>query len=123
METTLKHVFVPAGVLEPKQQSLWNRFMSWTKGQEKYRFGWLAAALAGHGCFLTPVTLFAIILSGNIFVLWILALAAMAVCLVTNLAALPTKITIPVFFASLLIDIAIITYCTMIGFNISGTVI
>ena len=35
-------------------------------------------------------------------------IAAMAMALVTNLAALPTKITIPTFFLSLILDVAII---------------
>jgi hypothetical protein len=32
----------------------------------------------------------------------------MCMCLVTNLAAMPTRVTIPVFFLSLLIDLGIV---------------
>lgn len=123
METVIKHVFATPDTLVIKQQPLWNRFISWSIGQEKNRFAWLAVALAGHGCFLTPLTLFAIILSGNLFVLWIIAMAAMAMCLITNLAALPTKITIPVFLLSIFLDLLVITYCAIAGFDISGTYI
>jgi hypothetical protein len=101
--------------------SLYKRFINWCTSQEQYRFGWLAAALAGHGCIFTPLTMFAIILSGNSIVFWMLAIVAMMAALVTNLAALPTKITIPVFILSILIDLAIIISCVSIGFNISGT--
>lgn len=86
----------------------WKKFIAWCDSQEEYRFGWLAAIVAGHGCIITPIVLLVIILSGNSFILWPLAILAMAAPLVANLAAMPTKITIPVFFASLLLDIGII---------------
>jgi hypothetical protein len=35
----------------------------------------------------------------------------MTMCVIVNLAALPTKITIPVLFFSLLIDVVIIGMC------------
>ncbi|HEY6502797.1 MAG TPA: hypothetical protein VIZ28_02370 [Chitinophagaceae bacterium] len=89
-------------------RSVWTHFMSWCEGQEKNRFGWLAAGLAGHGCFITPLTLLAVMLSGNSMVFWAFTIAAMTMTLVTNLAALSTKITIPVLFLSVLIDAGII---------------
>ena len=46
---------------------------------------------------------------------------AVILTLIKNLAAMPTKITIPVFFVSIFIDIAIIAYFVIIGFDISGT--
>lgn len=108
---------------EQQDVSLVSKFLNWCSGQEKNRFGWLALALAGHGCVFTPITMFAVILGGNAIYFWILTIVAMMAALVTNLAAMPTKITIPVFFASLVIDIAIIVSCLVIGFNISGTYI
>jgi hypothetical protein len=123
MGTTLKPMYANPKIELIERSTAWDLFIAWCNSQEKNRFGWLAGALAGHGCILTPITLFAIILSGNLFIFWILAIVAMAMCLITNLAALPTKITIPVFFASILIDIAIIVYCVSIGFDISGTTI
>src|SRR5688572_2728268 len=123
METTIKSMYANPKIELIEKSTAWELFIAWCITQEKHRFGWLAAALAGHGCILTPITLFAIILSGNLFAFWIMAIVAMAACLITNLAAMPTKITIPVFFASILIDIAIIAYCVIIGFDISGTTI
>jgi hypothetical protein len=123
METTLQQTISTSYNPVIAKQNLFSRFISWCDGQEKYRFGWLGGALAAHGCIFTPITLFAIILSGNYFFFWILALVAMGAALITNLAALPTKITIPVFFFSILMDIAIIISCVSIGFNISGTYI
>jgi len=118
METILQQPITTTN-LRTKANS-WQRLINWCDRQEQYRFGWLGAILAGHGCFATPITLFAIILSGNYFAFWVLALAAMGAALITNLAALPTKITIPVFALSLLIDVAIIITCASMGFNISA---
>jgi hypothetical protein len=106
--------------VKTQQKNLAARFINWCEGQEKYRFGWVAGILAGHGCVATPLTLFAIVLSGNNMFFWVLALAAMGASLVMNLAAQPTKVTIPVFFASLLVDLAIVATCLSIGFNIVG---
>lgn len=106
---TLQHAFGQTLIATEKRASLLTRFFAWTKTQEKYRFGWSATILAIHGCALTPITLFFVYLGGNDMTLWAFAIGAMAMALVTNLAALPTKITIPVFFLSVLIDLALIT--------------
>ena len=100
--------------------SLWTRFVNWTVSEEKNRLLWLAIALAGHACFITIVTLFAIMFSGNNFVFWIFAMSGMVACLVVNLAALPTKITIPVFIMSVLIDAIIIALCIAHGVSMNS---
>jgi hypothetical protein len=97
-----------------------NRFMHWCDTQERNRFGWTAAILAGHGCILTIITVMAILLTGNQFIYWPFAIAAMTACLVTNLAAMPTKIIIPVFLASVLLDIVIIACNLTNGFDFNG---
>jgi hypothetical protein len=96
---------------QAKKNGIASRFINWCQGQEKNRFGWLAVIIAGHGCIITPVTLLFVMLTGTNFVVWPWIIAAMGMPLISNLAALPTKITIPVFFLSLLIDLAIIVYC------------
>lgn len=120
MQTTLQHSIATTYTEKASKTGIWKRFINWCDSQEKYRFGWLGAAIAGHGCIATPITLFAVIMSGNLFVFWILAIVAMGASLITNLAALPTKITLPIFFFSLLIDIAIIIACISIGFNVGA---
>jgi hypothetical protein len=121
METTFQPVIVTGHTDRVERKPIILKFINWCKGQEKNRLGWLGGILALHGCVLTPITLFAIILSGTYFPFYIAALAAMGMAVVTNLAAMPTKITIPVFFLSVLIDIAIITGCISIGFNLAAT--
>src|SRR4051812_9819288 len=88
--------------------SLFTTFFNWCENQQKNRLLWLAIALAGHGCILTPVTVIFVLFAGANLTLFMAALIAMALSLVTNLAAMPTKVTIPVFFLSVLIDITVI---------------
>ncbi|MGQ0737894.1 MAG: hypothetical protein ACT4OJ_02435 [Bacteroidota bacterium] len=122
MQTTIhQQVFANTQTRNSSHLSLWKRFIHWADGQEKYRFGWTAGILAGHGCVATVITMAAIVFTGNHFILWPFAIAAMAACVVVNLAAMPTKITIPVFFFSLLVDLALIAICIANGFDISGT--
>ncbi|HUQ96906.1 MAG TPA: hypothetical protein VM010_04510 [Chitinophagaceae bacterium] len=121
METTLQQsistVYTPAA----SHSNLFNRFISWCAGQDTNRYGWLGFAIAAHGCVFTPLTMFAIIMSGNHIVFWFLAIIAIMMTLVSNLAAMPTKYTIPVFVLSLIIDAAIVVYCAMAGFDITST--
>lgn len=119
METTVRNVYSHS--IETSKASVWKKFISWCNGQEKYRFGWLAAALTLHGCILTILTMFAVILAGNHFIFWPFVIGAMGITLIVNLAAMPTKITIPVFFFSVLVDLIIIISCIAIGFDASGT--
>jgi hypothetical protein len=108
---------------ENTQPSTWTRFIAWCEGQENARLLWLGIALAGHGCILTPITVLAVLLAGTNLFLLMLALIAMGMSLVTNLAAKPTRITIPVFFLSILIDIAIIVSAIVLGMDIANTYI
>lgn len=84
------------------------RFFKWCTGQEEHRLAWLAAILAIHGCILTPITVLAVFAGGNSIIMWPFAIGAMAIALISNLAAMPTKYTIPIFFLSVVIDVALI---------------
>ena len=116
----LQHSFLQSEAYRQPKVSLVQRFVSWSRSQEKNRLGWLALIIAAHGCVATPITLIAIILSGNNIVFWFMAMAAMGGALVTNLAAMPTRITIPVFITTLFIDLFIIINCVVAGFNIAA---
>lgn len=120
METFVQHSHAVTETEINSGKSIWGRFISWSDSQEKYRLGWLAASITLHGCFLTILTMMAIVFSGNHFIFWPFAIAAMGLSLITNLAAMPTKITVPVFFLSVLIDVLIIISCVVIGFNASS---
>jgi hypothetical protein len=105
---TLQQVYSPAYFKAQKKQTIISRFIAWCNGQEKSRFGWVASIIAIHGCVLAPITVLAIALGTNHMAYWGMAIGAMAIALVSNLAAMPTKITIPVFFFSILIDIILV---------------
>ena len=108
MNTTYQQILQENAAQRVNQTSLVTKFSNWTKEQEKNRMLWLAFAVAGHGCVITIITMFAILFTGNNFVFWPFAIGAMAMTLIVNLAAMPTKITIPVFFLTISIDIAVI---------------
>ena len=103
--------------------NIFTRFFAWAKDQEGNRLLWLGIILAAHGCVLTPITVMAVLLAGTNLTLFVIALVAMGMSLVTNLAAMPTKITIPVFVLSILIDVVIISLCVVNGFDIAKTYI
>jgi hypothetical protein len=105
---TLQHPQSYSFRTSQKSLNPFSLFFNWCKSQEPYRFGWLAVIITGHGCVITPFTLLSIMFSGNSPVYWAFAIAAMTMTVVSNLAAMPTKITIPVFFLSLIIDATII---------------
>ena len=108
METIIQQSFTPPISQSTTKKSMWKRFINWAEKQEENRFGWTAFAIAGHGCVFTVITVAIILATGNNFIFWPIAIGAMATSLITNLAALPTKITIPTLFITVLIDLAII---------------
>jgi hypothetical protein len=102
--------------------SILSSFIRWCNRQEAYRFGWGMAALAIQGCMLTPLTLFAVVLSGNAIIYWVLCMASMLMTLVPVLSAQPTRYSIPVFMLSATINVAVIILCLIAGFDISTVV-
>ncbi len=105
---TLHHPYDTTYVPARSKTAIFSKFFTWCRQQEEYRFGWVAAILTIHGCVLAPLTIFVSFLVGFNIVLIALVIGAMAMALVSNLAAMPTKITIPVFFFSVLVDLAVI---------------
>jgi hypothetical protein len=119
--TTLSETVAVSYAAETPKVSFINSFLNWCKGQESNRLLWLGVALSAHGCIITPLTIMAVLLAGTNLFLFILALVAMGASLVTNLAAMPTRVTIPVFILSTIIDIVIIFSCVFIGLDIAKT--
>lgn len=100
------------------QPSVFTKFINWCERQQENRILWIGLALAGHGCIITPLTIFAVVMTGNSMGLFMTAVLAMAFTLVVNLAAQPTKVTIPVFILTILVDLGIIAACAFQGFNL-----
>ena len=108
---------------QEQKVSLLSRFMNWSIGQEKNRLLWLGIILALHGCVITPLTVMAVLLAGTHLTLFMIAIVAMGMSLVTNLAAMPTRITIPVFVLSVIMDLIVVGIAMAHGFNIESTYI
>ncbi len=89
-------------------KSLWKRFIEYCESQEEKRMWWMTLGILGHGTLFTIATLAIVELTGNVFALFVIACCAMVISVVVNLAAQPTKYTIPVFFLSLIVDLGVI---------------
>ena len=114
MQTTLHQTINTSYSGVAKHDNLWTRFMNYCQSQEEERLTWLGIILAVHGCMLTPITVMLTLLAGPNFFMFMAAMTCMGVALVTNLAAMPTKITIPAFALTVLADIAIIVSCVFL---------
>lgn len=121
METITNPTIAATYAGKAEKTSFFKRFIQWAEAQESNRIGWVAGILGAHGCIITPITLFAVILSGSNIILFSAALVAMMAALVTNLAAMPTKYTITTFFISIVLDLVIIASTIAIGFDITQT--
>lgn len=96
---------------EAQVLNLWQRFIRYAAAQQPNRFAWLAFSFFMQGCVLVPITLLIVVKNGNPFELWIPTLIAFVVVETTNLAAMPTKITVPVFWAGVVVDLLVIATC------------
>lgn len=113
-KTNTKVIHRPAErkpVVSNSQAGYWARFINFTNAQERNRFGWLAAGITLQGCVIAPLTLFAIISNGNPFILWIPCIVTFTVTEIVNLAAMPTRITIPVLFGGIIINALVVLAC------------
>ena len=84
------------------------KIMTWAASLEEQRLPLLAGMLTIHGCLTVPLTL-ALLFAANagLFQLSLMTFATFAV-LATNLAALPTKITVPTYLAATALHIVLI---------------
>jgi hypothetical protein len=121
METSIQHAYAPSYSQTVAKESVWKKFIDWSDRQEENRFGWTAFTIVGHGFAFTIMTVATILLTGNHFIFWPFAIASMTIPLIVNLAALPTKITIPVLFFSVLMDLVIIGLCLANGFDLAAS--
>jgi len=112
---TISNQSIAAKYSQVAKPSLLLKFVAWTEGQQEHRLLWLGIAIAGHGCVLAPISILIMMLLGFQLSLFMVVTIAMTMALIVNLAALPTKITIPIFFASVIADIAVIVTAVIIS--------
>jgi hypothetical protein len=95
-----------------RKETIISKFLKWCEAQETNRFLWMVLAFFAQIGATVPMTAMAILfLGGNNLVLWIIMLAVNVPVLVLNLAAMPTKTTLPFLFFSWLAQAGIILYC------------
>ena len=95
----------------------WYKLIAYAERQEEKRMFWAALSLLSHGTFFTIGTMAVILFTGTNFALLTATSLIMAMVLVVNLAALPTKYIVPVFFFSVLADVLIIITALALWFS------
>ena len=94
------------------EDNIFTKFITWCAAQESNRFLWLAVSFFAQVGLTLPLTAYCIVLFGdNNLLLWILIGAVNVPVMVVNLAALPTKTTLPFLFFGWLTQATIIMYC------------
>jgi hypothetical protein len=103
--------------IKKAQVNAFSRFINWCEGQESSRMLWLVMTFLLQIGMALPCTLAAILFWGNnSFPLWIFACVINVPVLAINLAAQPTKITIPTLLTAWTVDLMIILYCASLFF-------
>ena len=108
---TSEYVQYPA---QAQRQKAASRFLTWINREEKNRIAWVGISITAMSAVFFPLTMAAILFNGAVFALIIGAMCSLALVVITNLAALPTKFTIPAFFLGIGIDIVLIMASFMI---------
>lgn len=95
---------------QARRISLFTRFINWCDLQESNRFLWLGIAFMGSIGMVLPLTLVTVLLTSQNFILLAIAAIANVPVLTINLAAQPTKVTLPFLFSAWLINFSVIVY-------------
>ncbi|HEX5152200.1 MAG TPA: hypothetical protein VFW07_12185 [Parafilimonas sp.] len=95
-----------------QHENLLTRFVNWCAAQESNKFLWLGVTFFAQIGLMLPVAAFSILFIGNNnLLLWIIICAVNLPTLVLNLAALPTKTTLPFLFFAWLTELLVVVYC------------
>ena len=116
MSTAISHgqgvpAYSPAAgnpLLTTANPSLIGRFFDWAEKEDvEHHIGWVGFSIVAMTAVFFPVTMAAILFNGASFGLIVAAMVPLVLVFVTNLAALPTKYTIPFFFVGALAELII----------------
>src|SRR5580693_2998506 len=85
-----------AYLLAKKRPAAISRFFKWAAGEDTERHvGWVGITITVMTAICFPLTMAVVLLNGAGFGLIIAAMVSLVLVVVTNLAALPTRYTIP----------------------------
>lgn len=94
--------------IQTQRKTAVSRFLTWLNQEEKNRIAWVGIGITAMSAVFFPLTMAAILFNGAVFKLIIGAMISLALVVITNLAALPVKYTIPAFILGVSIDIVLI---------------
>ena len=95
--------------LSKEKKSFVTSFIQWATNQDaEYHVAWVGISITFMTAIFFPLTMAAILLNGAVFGLIIVAMVSLALVVIVNLAAMPTRYTIPLFLLGILIDVAAI---------------
>jgi uncharacterized membrane protein (UPF0136 family) len=90
-------------------KSLLSTFNAWAANQElEYHVAWVGVSIISMAGIFFPITMTAVLLNGATFGLIIAAMASLAIVVITNLAAMPVKLTVPFLLLGVLTDLVVI---------------
>jgi|SRR5450432_2573619 hypothetical protein len=95
-------------ILQQANKSIFSRFYTWTKQEEKNHIAWVGISITVMTAVFFPITMAAILFNGAVFKLIIGAMISLSMVVIANLASLPTKYTIPAFLAGIVMDVGLI---------------
>jgi hypothetical protein len=92
-----------------RRPSAFARFFDWAEKQDApHHIGWVGISVTFMTAVIFPLTLTAVLFNGASFGLIIVAMCSLVLVFVSNLAAMPTKYTIPFFVLGIAIDLVVI---------------
>lgn len=92
---------------EVQTQSLWQKYIAYCDSQEDNRFFWFALSLFIVPCVFMPLSLYVIFQYSWYTYLIMPYTALLFANILTNVVQLPTRISISVFFVTILFNIAV----------------
>jgi uncharacterized membrane protein (UPF0136 family) len=91
------------------RKSFLSTFTLWAAKQEaEYHVAWVGAAIVLMAGVFFPLTMSVVLLNGAEFGLIIASMASLAIVVITNLAAMPVKLTIPFLILGILTDLVVV---------------
>ena len=90
------------------RSKVFTSLLDWINKEEKNRIAWVGISITAMSAIFFPITMSAILFNGAVFPLIMGAMISLAMVVITNLAALPVKYTIPAFLLGILMDLVLI---------------
>ncbi len=107
--TTSPAISLTGSGLATQGPSLVSKFIRWATEQDaENHIAWAGISLIATAAALFPFTMAIILINGAVFPLILGAMVSLVLVVALNLAAMPTRYTIPAFLLSILIDAGVI---------------